>query len=173
MSEPAVTTGRAAGVEVTPRMMKTVLGNFGTGVTVVTAVAPDGPLGFTCQTFASLSLSPPLVSICPARTSRTWGQIREIGSFCVNILADAHGAWSDNFAVSGADGRNKFDGIDYLTAPGGAPILPGVLAWVDCTLRAEYDGGDHTIVVADVMDLDAGPDFNPLFYFRGDYLRNA
>ncbi|AZI59322.1 flavin reductase [Nakamurella antarctica] len=154
--------------------MKDVLGNFGTGVTVVTALGPHGPIGFTCQTFASVSLTPPLVSICPARTSGTWAQIRDIGRFCINILTADHDALSDNFAISSSDGRNKFAGLEYISGPAGSPILPGVLAWVDCSLRAEYDGGDHTIVVADVLDLDTDfPDedaTNPLLYFRGDYL---
>lgn len=167
---PARLTGRAPDGDVTPRMMKDVLRNFGTGVTVITATGPDGPVGFTCQTFASLSLDPPLVSFCPARTSTTWPRIRDIGRFTINILADDHSWLSDNFARAGASGANKFDGVSHTLATGGGPILEGVLAWVDCRLRAEHDGGDHTIVVADVLDLDAAPDVNPLFYFRGDYL---
>lgn len=163
-------TGRAADGAVTPRMMKDVLRNFGTGVTVITAMTPDGPIGFTCQTFASLSLDPPLVSFCPARTSTTWPRIRDIGQFTINILADDHSWLSDTFAQAGAAGTDKFDGVGYTLSTGGSPVLEGVLAWVDCRLRAEHDGGDHTIVVADVLDLDATPDVMPLFYFRGDYL---
>jgi 3-hydroxy-9,10-secoandrosta-1,3,5(10)-triene-9,17-dione monooxygenase reductase component len=163
-------TGRAADGAVTPRMMKDVLRNFGTGVTVITATSPDGPIGFTCQTFASLSLDPPLVSFCPARTSTTWPRIRDIGQFTINILADDHSWLSDTFAQAGAAGTDKFDGVGYTLSTGGSPVLEGVLAWVDCRLRAEHDGGDHTIVVADVLDLDATPDVMPLFYFRGDYL---
>jgi 3-hydroxy-9,10-secoandrosta-1,3,5(10)-triene-9,17-dione monooxygenase reductase component len=150
-------------------MMKEVLGNFGTGVTVVTASTPSGPLGFTCQTFVSLSLNPPLISFCPARTSQTWPAIREIGRFTVNILADAHGGLSDNFARPGGPTVDKFGGVAFGTSPSGGPLLQGALAWVDCTLRAEYDGGDHTIVVANVLDLDAALDGEPLLYFRGDY----
>ena len=163
-------TGRAVDGAVTPRMMKDVLRNFGTGVTVITAMAPEGPIGFTCQTFASLSLDPPLVSFCPARTSFTWPRIREIGRFAINILADDHSGLSDTFAQPGAAGTDKFDGVGWTPSTGGSPVLDGVLAWVDCRLRAEHDGGDHTIVVADVLDLDATGDVMPLFYFRGDYL---
>jgi flavin reductase (DIM6/NTAB) family NADH-FMN oxidoreductase RutF len=164
--------GRAVDGRVTPQMMKEVLGNFGTGVTVVTAIGPLGPLGFTCQSFASLSLDPPLVSFSPARTSTTWPKIRELEHFTINILADAHGWLSDNFARSGAEAGDKFDGVGFTLSARGGPVLEGVLAWVDVELRAEYDGGDHTIVVADVLDLDAAPDVLPLFYFRGDYLRS-
>jgi flavin reductase (DIM6/NTAB) family NADH-FMN oxidoreductase RutF len=163
-------TGRAVDGAVTPRMMKDVLRNFGTGVTVITAMSADGPIGFTCQTFASLSLDPPLVSFCPARTSTTWPRIREIGQFTINILADDHSWLSDTFAQAGASGADKFDGVGFSVSSGGSPVLEGVLAWVDCRLHAEHDGGDHTIVVADVLDLDATADVNPLFYFRGGYL---
>jgi 3-hydroxy-9,10-secoandrosta-1,3,5(10)-triene-9,17-dione monooxygenase reductase component len=154
-------------------MMKDVLGHFGTGVTVITAIAAADsahPLGFTCQTFASLSLVPPLVSFAPARSSATWPRIRPLESFTINVLADRHSALSENFARPGATGVDKFEGIDFTLSPAGNPVLDGVLAWVDCRLRAEHDGGDHTIVVADVLDLDAMPDLQPLLYFRGDYL---
>ena len=168
--EPVGLYGRAAGATVTPRMMKDVLGNFGTGVTVITAMGPEGPLGFTCQTFASLSLDPPLVSFCPARSSTSWPRIRDLGRFTINILADQHGYLSESFAQAGNSGVDKFDGVGFTLSPGGSPVLAGVLAWLDCSWRAEHDGGDHTIVVADVLDLDATPDVLPLFYFRGGYL---
>ncbi len=167
---PARLTGRAPDGTVTPRMMKDVLRNFGTGVTVITALGPDGPMGFTCQTFASLSLDPPLVSFCPARTSTTWPRIRDLGRFTINILADDHSGLSDAFARAGVSGADRFAGVAHTLSGGGGPILEGVLAWVDCRWRAEHDGGDHTIVVADVLDLDAASDIRPLFYFRGDYL---
>ena len=147
--------------------MKDVLGNFGTGVTVVTAITAAGPVGFTCQSFASLSLDPPLVMFCPARTSSTWPTLRALGRFTINILADDHEWLSDRFASTGID---RFTGVGFTLSAQGGPVLEGVLAWVDCTLRAEHDGGDHTIVVADVLDLDAAPDAMPLFYFRGGYL---
>ena len=172
-SAPVGLVGRANGADVTARMMKDVLGNFGTGVTVITAIAPEGPIGFTCQTFASLSLDPPLVTFCPARTSTTWPRIRDLGRFTINILAHDHEWLSDNFAQAGATGTDKFDGIGFTLSTRGGPILEGVLAWVDCAWRAEHDGGDHTIVVADVLDLDAAPDVMPLFYFRGGYLNTS
>ncbi len=88
-------------ITVDPAAMRDVLGHFASGVVVVTAAGPDGPLGFTCQSFASLSLDPPLVSFAPARTSTTWPRIREAGTFCVNVLADDQEALSVGFARSG------------------------------------------------------------------------
>ncbi|WP_432838485.1 flavin reductase family protein [Dactylosporangium sp. CA-092794] len=145
--------------------VRAVLGHFVTGVVLVTAAAA-GPLGFTCQSFASLSLRPALVSLSPARTSTTWPRIRAIGRFCVNILAEDQEALSRAFARSGAD---KYRGLAWTPAPSGSPVLDGVVAWVDCELHAEYDGGDHTIVVGRVRALHCAADRRPLLYHRGRY----
>ena len=72
---------------VSPAVMREVLGHFVSGIVVITAAGPDGLLGFTCQSFSSLSLEPPLVSFAPSRTSSTWPRIRAVGAFCVNVLA--------------------------------------------------------------------------------------
>ncbi len=150
------------------RVMRDGLGHFASGVTVVTAAGPDGPLGFTCQSFSSLSLDPPLVAIAPARTSTTWPRLRDVGRFCVNVLAEDQSDLSAAFARSGVD---KFAGVPWRPSPHGSPVLDGVVAWIDCTLWAEYDGGDHTIVAARVLDLGADPDRRPLLFHRGAYGR--
>jgi 3-hydroxy-9,10-secoandrosta-1,3,5(10)-triene-9,17-dione monooxygenase reductase component len=146
--------------------MRDVLGHFVSGIVVVTATGPEGPLGFTCQSFASLSLDPPLVSFAPARTSSTWPRIRAVGVFCVNVLAADHQELSIGFARSGVD---KFDGVAWRSGPSGAPVLEGVSAWIDCALWNEYDGGDHTIAIGRVLDLGADPARLPLLYYRGRY----
>jgi flavin reductase (DIM6/NTAB) family NADH-FMN oxidoreductase RutF len=151
---------------VDPRLMREVLGHFASGVTVVTADTEDGPIGFTCQSFSSLSLDPPLIAFAPARTSQTWPRLRDMGRFCVNVLAEGQDAVSQNFARSGAD---KFAGVAWTPSPHGAPVLDDVVAWIDGELWAEYDGGDHTIVVARVLDLGAHPDRRPLLFHRGSY----
>lgn len=150
---------------VTPDRMRDVLGTFTTGVVVVTAMA-ERPIGFTCQSFSSLSLDPPLVSFSPARTSTTWPRIREVGRFCVNVLAHDQHEVSELFARQGVD---RFDGVSWHPSPQGAPIIADVSAWVDCELATEYDGGDHTIVVAAVRGLQADPRRHPLIYYRGRY----
>ena len=151
---------------VDPQVLRDVLGHFASGVTVVTAVTADGPIGFTCQSFSSLSLDPPLVAFAPARTSRTWPQLREIGRFCVNVLAEGQDAVSQNFARSVPD---KFAGVPWTPSVHGSPVLADVVAWIDGQLWAEYDGGDHTIAVARVLDLGAHADRRPLLYHRGSY----
>jgi flavin reductase (DIM6/NTAB) family NADH-FMN oxidoreductase RutF len=157
-----------AGTEriVDPHVLRDVLGHFASGVTVVTAVTAEGPIGFTCQSFSSLSLDPPLVVFAPARTSRTWVRLREIGRFCVNVLAEGQDTVSQNFARSGPD---KFAGVPWSPSVHGAPVLEGIVAWIDGELWAEYDGGDHTVAVARVLDLGAHPDRRPLLFHRGAY----
>ena len=151
---------------VDPQVMRDVLGHFASGVTVVTADTADGPIGFTCQSFSSLSLDPPLVALAPARTSTTWPRLRDIGRFCVNVLAEDQSGLSAAFARSGTD---KFAGVHWRSSPYGSPVLDDVVAWIDCTLWAEYDGGDHTIVAARVLDLGADPHRRPLLFHRGRY----
>jgi 3-hydroxy-9,10-secoandrosta-1,3,5(10)-triene-9,17-dione monooxygenase reductase component len=157
---------RRSATVVDPQVMREVLGHFASGVTVVTALTEDGPLGFTCQAFSSLSLDPPLVVFAPGRASRTWPRLREIGRFCVNVLAQGQDEVSRAFARSGSD---KFAGVHWVPSRHGSPVLDDVVAWIDGELWAEYDGGDHTLVVARVLDLGADPGRRPLLYHRGSY----
>ncbi|MER5949415.1 flavin reductase family protein [Streptomyces sp. NPDC001904] len=145
-----------------------VLGTFASGVTVITAPGPDGPAGFACQSFASLSLDPPLVAFMVARTSTTWPRIARAGAFCVNVLAAAQSELCRGFAVSGAD---KFAGVEYDAAPvSGAPRIDGAAAWIDCTIHAVHTGGDHLIVVGRITSLGtpATPE-SPLLFHRGHF----
>lgn len=157
---------------VDPAEFRRVLGHFATGVTVVTAHDPDdpdGPAGFACQSFASLSLDPPLVTFMVARTSTTWPRIARSGAFCVNILGAEQGALCRAFAVSGAD---KFAGVTYRAAPAtGSPLLASVPAWVDCRIQAVHTGGDHLIVVGRVEALGAADGVGPLLFHRGTFGR--
>jgi flavin reductase (DIM6/NTAB) family NADH-FMN oxidoreductase RutF len=153
--------------DLSPRRIRNVLGHFATGLTVITAATENGPAGFTCQSFASLSLEPALVTFSPARSSSTWPLLRAAGRFTVNILPADHQHLAAQFARSGAD---KFAGIDHSPSPLGNPVLDGALAWVDCELHQEYDGGDHTIVVGAVHALSARSDVDPLLFFKGGYV---
>ncbi|KAA0082072.1 flavin reductase [Mycolicibacterium sp. P9-64] len=147
--------------------MRRVLSHFCSGITVITATGPEGrPVGFTCQSFSSLSLSPALVSFNPARSSTTWPLIRSADTFAVNVLSANHDRLSHQFARSGID---KFDGVACTPGQFGAPLLNGVTAWMECRLWAEYDGGDHTIVAAEVLSLHADSTTSALLYYRGAY----
>ena len=115
-----------------------VLGHFATGITIVTATDEGQPVGFSCQSFAALSLDPPMVILAPAKSSTSWPRIARAGSFCVNILGEHQEAVCRAFAVSGGD---KFDGVDWTPGVTGSPLIDGSLATVECTLGAIYEGG--------------------------------
>lgn len=153
-----------------PSTMRSVLGHFPSGVTIVTGRTPDGPSGFTCQSFSSLSLDPPLVLVLPSRSSTSWPGIEDSGRFCVNVLAEHQSELSTAFARSGGD---KFAGVSWAPSALGSPVLAGSTAWIDCTLHAVHDGGDHLIVVGAVHDLGATGDAAPLLFHRGGYARTA
>jgi flavin reductase (DIM6/NTAB) family NADH-FMN oxidoreductase RutF len=141
-----------------------VLGHFPTGVTVITALGPDGPVGFTIGSFVSVSLEPPLVGFLPQKTSATWGPMEASGGFCVNVLGADQGELCWKFAK---EHDTKFDGVDWTPAPHtGAPLLAGVLAWIDCTIEAVAEAGDHLWVTGRVHELGAD-DGEPQLFFRG------
>ncbi len=143
---------------------KEVLGHFATGVTIVTAMEEGQPVGFTCQAFTSLSLSPPMVALAPARSSTSWPRIARAGAFCVNILSDRQEALCRAFAVSGGD---KFAGVAWYVGTAGTPVLEGSLAWVECELDAVHPAGDHELVVGRVLDLGVGRGAPLVFYRAG------
>lgn len=146
--------------------MRSVLGHFCTGVTVITGHDGQRPHGFACQSVTSVSLDPPLVSFCPARTSTSWPHLRNSQSLCINVLAANQRDVCATFATSGGD---KFDGIGWSPGTNGAPALDGVLAVVEAELEVEHDAGDHTIVLARVTGLCASPEMKPLLFFRGRF----
>ncbi len=141
------------------------LGHFATGVTIVTAMEEEGPVGFTCQAFSALSLDPPLVVLAPAKSSTSWPKIAQAGAFCVNILSSHQEALCRAFAASG---RDKFEGVGWSVASSGAPVLDGALAFVDCELEVAHDAGDHELVVGRVIDLGIG-EGTPLLYYRSGF----
>jgi 3-hydroxy-9,10-secoandrosta-1,3,5(10)-triene-9,17-dione monooxygenase reductase component len=153
------------------RRFRDVLGRFASGVTVVTSMSGDTPVGMTCQSFCSVSLSPPLVLFCPAKTSRAWPLMRAAGHFCVNLLAADQSKVSDAFATRGED---KYDGVGWSRSKTGAPLLDGVVGYVDCTVEQVHEAGDHYVVIGRVQDLgfgEGGPEAAapPLTFYRGTY----
>ncbi len=142
-----------------------VLSCLPTGVTIVTAFTPTGPVGMTVNSFTSVSLDPPLVLICPAKSSRTWSSIRAARRFCVNILAGHHEDLGRRFAKYAAD---RFAGVGWRDRRGG-PAIADAAAWIDAELVAEHDGGDHTIAVGRVLSLEEAAASRPLVFFRGQF----
>ncbi|WP_245579919.1 flavin reductase family protein [Brevibacterium album] len=158
--------------DVSESRLRHVMSGFGTGVTVVTGATAEGPAGFTCQTFTSLSLTPPLITVNPARDSTSWPRIRATGRFCVNVLGAGHEHLARSFsrpAGTAAGSAARFEGVGHTPTPLGSPRLDEALAWVDCRIEAEHDGGDHTIVVGRVIGTGTASGEPPLLYFRGGY----
>ncbi len=155
------------------RSFREVLGLFCTGVTVITSISGSEPVGMTCQSFSSVSLEPPLVMFCPAKTSRGWPLMRAASHFCVNILSAEQRDLSDGMATKGTE---KFEGVGWKASPLGAPVLDGVLGYVDCSIENVHEAGDHYIVVGRVRTLATGDgtgsqtgSATPLLFSRGAY----
>jgi 3-hydroxy-9,10-secoandrosta-1,3,5(10)-triene-9,17-dione monooxygenase reductase component len=167
--EPATATpGEDPGDEHSARKFRDVLGRFCTGVTVVTSMSGGEPVGMTCQSFSSVSLDPPLVLFCPAKSSRAWPRMQRAGFFCVNLLSHDQLELSNGFAAKGTD---KFAGVSWRPSATGAPLLDGVLGWVDCTIYAVHEAGDHYVVIGRVMDLGVDEAPHPLLFYKGRYAR--
>ena len=144
------------------------LSHFASGVTVVTTCSEDGQhLGITVSAFSSLSLEPPLILICIDKRASVHDYLKEGGHFAVNILGDDQELISRRFASKVAD---RFEGLGYSIGNTGAPLISGALASIECSIVHLYPGGDHTIIVGEVLATDVS-DGHPLAYFRGGYVR--
>ncbi|MFB9891789.1 flavin reductase family protein [Planobispora takensis] len=149
---------------------RSVLGHFATGVVAITAIDPETgePCGLAANSFTSVSLDPPLVAFCVAHTSTSWPRVRAAATLTVNVLAEHQQPVCAALASRGGD---KFADLDWAASPCGNPVIGGTLAWIDCSVEAEYPAGDHVIVVARVHQLDIQGDRGPLVFFRGGYGR--
>ncbi|MFO1149531.1 MAG: flavin reductase [Alsobacter sp.] len=160
MSEPAID----------PRALRDAFGAFMTGVTVVTTRAADGkPLGFTANSFASVSLSPPLLLVCIARTSRNFAAMTAAPGFAVNILAEHQKAVSNTFAKPVED---RFSAVDWRSGPHGSPVFAEAAAWFDCAMERVVEAGDHAILIGRVEAFE-NSGRNGLGYARGGYFTAA
>ena len=173
-----MTSGSDGSASTDGREFRRVLGHFPTGVTVVTAACPGGPEGLTIGSFTSVSLDPPLVAFCSGHDSDSWARMRDVGSFCVNVLFDDQADLSSTFASRTGD---KFQDVSTRVEATGAPVIEGCLAWIDCRVETIHVAGDHDIVVGRVVALgtadgaaDPGTATNgPLVFFKGSYGRIA
>jgi 3-hydroxy-9,10-secoandrosta-1,3,5(10)-triene-9,17-dione monooxygenase reductase component len=163
-----------AGFAPDPRRFRQVLGHFCTGVTVITAMTDQStPVGFACQSFAAVSLRPPLVLFCPSRTSATWPRIERAGHFCANVLTGDQRDLSRIFGASAATGADKFAGLRWSQCSSGAPVLDGALTWIGCAIVAVYEAGDHFVVIGRVTELGPCRPETPLLFYRGRYAATA
>lgn len=151
------------------RTFRDALGCFATGITVITAMTPDGlPVGLTANSFTSVSLDPPLLLVCIANTVSTAAVMRSADRFAVNVLQIGQQPTSNRFAGKGED---RFAATPWSVGEYGTPVLTGSLSSFECARHAVHDGGDHFILVGHVLKAMFEPQRDPLLYFRGKYRR--
>ncbi len=151
--------------EIDPKEFRNVLGHFPTGVTVVTGMDGDTPVGLTIGSFTSVSLDPPMVGFLPTTNSSSWAAMSASARFCVNVLDDTQGDVCWTFAKSGNEDE-RFSNLAWHTSPLGSPVIDGSLAWIDCEVESVTEMGDHYFVLGRVASLAAG-DGGPLLFFKG------
>lgn len=160
------------GTAIEPLDFREALAHYASGITVITSHLDGEPIGFTCQSFYSVSMSPPLVSFSVMSSSASYPKIRQAGRFVVNILSGEQVGISNQFARRGTD---KWHGVEWQQSPLGNPILAGSLHWLDCEIHAEHAAGDHLIVIGEVkaLNLQQAAATQPLLYFKGQYCNIA
>lgn len=152
--------------ETIPQDLRKILGQFLTGVTVVTTLDQDGmPVGFTANSFTSVSLDPPLILVCLSRSTGLAQIFGTVASFAVNILSKEQESISNSFASTKED---RFSEVAWQAKSTGSPIIGGSTAWLDCEIYDRLTAGDHIILLGRVVEAQMS-DIEPLGYFQGDY----
>lgn len=152
-----------------PRTLRDALGCFATGVTVVTCFDEAGdPVGLTANSFTALSLDPPLLLVCVARSATSAGPLARAQAFAVNVLQTGQRPASITFSTRGED---RFGQTEWSIGEHHAPVLMKSLSVFECRRHAVHDGGDHFILIGEVVKASFEPGLDPLLYFRGSYRR--
>jgi flavin reductase (DIM6/NTAB) family NADH-FMN oxidoreductase RutF len=149
------------GTQPDQRRLRTVFGAVPTSVVAVCAVVAGAPAGMVFSTFTAVSLDPPLVSLCVNRTSGTWPLLRCSPRLGLTVLADPHGHLPRQLA---GPREHRFTGVDLRYGAGGAVLIEGGAAWLECSPHAAYPAGDHELVLLEVRALDTDPAATPLLY---------
>ena len=146
--------------------LREAFGSFVTGITVITTRHAGEPHGLTANSFASVSLEPPLVLFSLSRSADCFYAFARAEAFAGNVLRSDQEALSSRFATKDAD---KWAGVDRRPGHGGCPLLDGAIATFECRVAARHEGGDHVIYVGEVVGFDHHPGAEPLAFFRGRY----
>ena len=150
------------------RHLRSVLGKFATGVTIITTVENQHPKGITANSFTSVSLDPPLVLFCLGKDSTNFQAFNVANFFAVNILSNQQTELSNRFAAFDGD---RFDGVNWKIWETGAPILDYALAAIDCRKKEVIDAGDHIIILGEILRAEKLSEQDPLIYFNGKYAK--
>ncbi len=149
-----------------PSALRKAFGHYPTGVALITAMGPDGPVGMLVSSFTTVSLRPALVAFCAAHTSTTWPLIADARSCCINVLEASQEELCRQLATRR---EQRFESVAWSAAPSGAPVVAGVAAWLDCVIAEVRVAGDHDLVLLDVVAHDASPEREPLLFHRSAY----
>lgn len=149
-----------------PAQMREAMGIFASGVTVVTGMDAAEPVGFACQSFASVSLEPALVLFCADHRGSTWPRIKGSGRFTVNVLGEAQNDLCTRF---GSSRGTRFENLDWSMSAWGTPALPGVMLRVHAEVYDVHVDGDHDVVVGRVLELESGAAERPMIFYRGGF----
>lgn len=160
-----------ASPEVETKRFRDVIGRFATGVTVITLCDGDQAIGMTANAVSSLSLDPLLILFCVDKGASAFEALARSDAFAINILALEQREVSGFFATTGrGEDGDAMGGFSHRVGATGAPLLEGTLGWFDCRPWERYEGGDHTIVIGEVVDFKLSqPDGDPLLFFGGGY----
>ena len=168
------------GVAGSAEALQQVMRQFASGVTVVTALRHGIKHAMTATAVCSVSLVPPLILVCVSRSSRFHEAVTEADAWCVSLLSAHQERVARHFANKGRDLLSQFDSVPYTPSPlSGTPLIDGALGWMECVTYGQYDGGDHTIVVGELVHASGAPSPNdqartaPLTYYQGTYSPNV
>ena len=155
---------------VQPQTFRQTMGSFATGVTIVTTTDRGQPYGMTANSFSALSLEPCLVLVCVGNRSRARRLIEHSSAFSANVLGTDQEWLSRRFAEQGRpQGDETFDVVPFTWGATGCPVIVSAVAHVDCRAVEMFPGGDHTIVVGEVVAMEWSPEIDPLVFYRGRY----
>jgi flavin reductase (DIM6/NTAB) family NADH-FMN oxidoreductase RutF len=150
--------------------LRKTFGAFPSGVTALAGLVGGEPVGMAASSFTSVSLDPPLVSVCVARSSATWPALRRPARLGVSVLGHDQEEVCRQLAARGVD---RFAGVAWTATDDGAVLLAGASAWLDCSIEREIPAGDHEIVLLNVHRLGADPAVPPLVFHGSQYRRLA
>jgi len=153
---------------ISEEIFREIMSHFATGVTVVSMLADNKPYGLTVNSFTSVSLKPMLILFCIKKGNISHERVMKTNHYCINILAEDQEHISRRFADPKLE-DSRFEGIQYEFDEYGCPRIKGCIAYITCKKYTQYDGGDHTIFLCEVLKLDKSEDKPPLIFFKRNY----
>ncbi|GAA4711395.1 flavin reductase family protein [Phytohabitans rumicis] len=147
-------------------LLRRALGLFPSGVTAFCSLVDGEPMGMAASSFTSVSLDPPLVSVCVAHTSTTWERLAEQARFGLSVLASEHSSVARMLSTRS---QNRFAGIHWVASEGGAVFIENAPLWLECVPYREIEAGDHVIVVLQVAALSMNPETDPIVFHRSNF----